>query len=79
MKNQVRIKNLKDPNFVTEAGSKKYVGTLFNDPGILKNTAHVDFNDKNLENVLFLNYFSQLAISRHLNNIMPLMLQTQHL
>ena len=51
LKNQFRIKNLPDPISTREATSKNYVDNLFNDPSIIKNTAHVDFNDKNLDNV----------------------------
>ena len=49
-KNQYRIKNLPDPISIREASSKKYVDNKFKDPSILKNTTHVDFNDKNLDN-----------------------------
>ena len=53
LKNQYKIENLPDPISIPEAASKKYVDNKFNDPRILKNTAHVDFNDKNLDNVRF--------------------------
>ena len=49
--NQYRIKNLPEPISVREAASKNYVDNKFNDPSIIKNTTHVDFNDKNLDNV----------------------------
>ena len=45
IKNQFRIKNLPDPISIREATSKTYVDNLFNDPSILKNTAHLDLND----------------------------------
>ena len=38
----LRIKNLLDPISIREAASKNYVDNLFNDPSILKNTAHID-------------------------------------
>ena len=52
MKNQFEIKSLKDPPSIGDAASKNYVHTLFNDPSMIKNTARVDFNDKNLDNVI---------------------------
>ena len=49
-KNQFRIKNLPDPISIREATSKNYVDNLFNDPSILKNTEHIDPNDRNITN-----------------------------
>ena len=51
LENQNRIKNLPDPISIGEPVSKNYVANKFNDPSITKDNAHVDFNDKNLENV----------------------------
>ena len=51
LKNQYRIKNLPDPISIGEPVSKSYVDNKFNDPSIIKNTDHVDFNDKILDNV----------------------------
>ena len=42
---------LPDFLFIREAASKKYVDDKYNDPSITKNTTHVDFSDKNLNNV----------------------------
>ena len=42
LKNQYRIKNLPDPISIREAASKNYVDSLFNDPSIIKNNAHID-------------------------------------
>ena len=50
MKNQITITNLPDPVSNREAASKSYCDKKFNDPSI-KNSAHVDFNDKSLDNV----------------------------
>ena len=53
-KNQYRIKNLPDPINIREPTSKSYVDNLFNDPSILKNTAHIDLNDRNITNASFI-------------------------
>ena len=66
LKNQYRIKNLPDPISNGEPVSKQYVDNKFNDPSIIKNTAHVDFNDKNLDNVRFVKVNSMPAVGEHL-------------
>ena len=66
LKNQYRIKNLPDPTNIQDACSKHYVDNKFNDPSIIKNTAHVDFNDKNLDNVRFVKVNSMPAVGEHL-------------
>ena len=48
-----RVESLPDPISMREGASKLYVDKKFNNPSIMKNTAHVEFNDKNLENVRF--------------------------
>ena len=53
-KNQYRIKILPDPISIREACSKNYVDTLFTDPSIVKNTAHIDLNDRNITNARFI-------------------------
>ena len=53
MKNQITIKNMKDPISIKEPASESYVDNLFNDPSKFKNTDHVDFNKHKLENVRF--------------------------
>ena len=62
-KNQYRIKNLTDPR---EAASKNYVDKLFNDPSIIKNTAHIDLNDRNITNPRFIQVNQLLQIDSHL-------------
>ena len=66
LKNQFRIKNLPDPISNGEPVSKQYVDNKFNHPSIIKNTAHVDFNDKNLDNVRFVKVNSMPAVKEHL-------------
>ena len=43
-----------------------YVGIKFNDPSIIKNTDHVDFSDKNLDNVRFIKVNSKPILEEHL-------------
>ena len=54
LKNHNRNKNLPDPLSIRETVSKNYVDYKFNDPSILKNTKHIDPNDRNITNVRFL-------------------------
>ena len=54
VKNQFRIKNKPDPISITEACSKKYVNNLFNDPTIIRNSAHKDLKDRNITNARFI-------------------------
>ena len=66
LKNRFRIKNLPDPILVQEAASKNYVHNKFNDPSILKNTEHIDLNDRNITNVRFLQVNQWPQIDSHL-------------
>ena len=54
LKNQFRNENFSDPISIREAASKNYVGDFFNDPSVLKNTAHIDPNDRNITNARFI-------------------------
>ena len=54
------------PKALKEIPTKIYVGKKFNDPSIIKNTAHVEFNDKNLDNVRFVKFNSMPAVGEHL-------------
>ena len=66
LKNQYRIKNLPDPISIREAVSKNYVDNLFNDPSIVKNTAHFDLNDRNITNARFIQVNQWPQIDSHL-------------
>ena len=66
LKNQYRFKNLPDPLSIREAASKKYVDNLFNDPSIIKNSAHIDLNDRNITNCRFLSVNQLPQIDSHL-------------
>ena len=50
LKNQYRIKSLTDPSSTRQSGSKNYVDNLFNDLSIVKNSAHIVLNDRNITN-----------------------------
>ena len=54
LKNQFRIKNIPDPISIREPAPKHYVDKLFNDPSIIKNTAHIDLNDRNITKARFI-------------------------
>ena len=66
MKNQNRITSLPDPISIREACSKNYVDTLFNDPSTLKNSAHIDLNDRNFTNARFIQVNQLPQIDSHL-------------
>ena len=66
LKYQYRIKNLTNPISIREAASKNYVDTLFNDPSIIKNTAHIDLNDRNVTNARFIQVNQLPQIDSHL-------------
>ena len=66
LKNQFRIKNLPDPISIREAASKKYVDNLFNDPSVVKNTAHIDLIDRNITNARFIQVNQWPQIDSHL-------------
>ena len=66
LKNQFGIKKLPHPISISEAASKLFVDNEFNDPSIIRNLAHVDFNDKNLDNVRFAKVNSLPAVREHL-------------
>ena len=57
---------LKLPKTKIELPTKNYVDKNFNDPSIIRNTAHVDVNDKNLDNVRFVKVNSMPAVREHL-------------
>ena len=65
LKNQYRIKNLPDPISIREPASKNYVDNLFNDPSIVKNTEHIDLNDRNIINARFIQVNQLPQIDSH--------------
>ena len=66
LKNHYRINNLPDPISTREAASKSYVDTLFNHSIIVKNTEHIDLNDKNSTNAGFIQVFELPQVVSHL-------------
>ena len=66
MKKQFRIKNSPAPISIRRPASKLYVYNKFKDSSIVKNTAHVDFNDKNIENVPFVKVNSMPVVGEYL-------------
>ena len=49
-----------------EIPTKFYVDNKYKNPSITKNTAHVNFLDKNLDNVSFVKLNSMPAVREHL-------------
>ena len=66
LKSQYRIRKLPDPFSIREAASKNYVGNLFNDPSIIKNTAQIDLNGRNNTNARFIQANQLPQIDSHL-------------
>ena len=54
LKNHYRIKNLPDCISIREPAPKHYVDNSFNDSTIIKNTAHIDLNDRTITNARFM-------------------------
>ena len=66
LKYQYRIKNLPDPISIREACSKNYVDNLFNYPSIIKNTSHIDLNDRIFTNARFIQVNQLPQLDSHL-------------
>ena len=64
-RNQFRIENLPDPISIREAASKNYVDALFNDSIILKKTAHIDLNNRNITKARFIQVNQLPQIDSH--------------
>ena len=57
---------LTSPKTILEILTKNYVDNKFNDPSIIKNTDHVDFNDKDIDNVHSIKVISFPTLEEHL-------------
>ena len=66
LKNQFRIRNLPDPISTQEAASKNYVDDKFNDPSIIKVSAHINLNDRNITSARFIQVDQWPQIDSHL-------------
>ena len=66
LKIEFRLKNLPDPISIREAAAKNYVDDSFNDSSIIKNTAHIDLNDRNITNASFFQVNELPQIDSHL-------------
>ena len=66
MKIQFKIRNLIFPVENKDVVCNSYVDNGSKDPHIIKNTAHVDFNDKNFDIVRFVKMNSLPAVREHL-------------
>ena len=65
-RNQFKIKNSRCPHKKSDAVSKSFVDRGLNDPSIIRNTSHVDFNENNLDNFRFVNANSMPEVGEHL-------------
>ena len=66
MKNQFEIKLLHCPQKNSDAVCKSYVDVGLNDRSRIRNTTHVDFNDKNFDIVRVIKVKSSTAVPEHL-------------
>ena len=66
IKNQFINKNSPDPIHLRKPASKLYVDNKFKHQSIIKNTAHVEFNGQNLDNVRLVKINSMPAVGEHL-------------
>ena len=62
----ILISTLTSPKTIVELPTKNYVDNKFNDPSIIKNTDHVDFNNKILDNVFAIRVNSYPTIDAQL-------------
>ena len=65
LESQYRIKNLPNPISIREGASNNYVDNLFNDPSIIKNSEHIDLNDRNITNARFIQVNQLPQIDSH--------------
>ena len=66
MQNQFKIINLPCPRENSDAVCKPYVDNLFNDSSIIKNTAHIELNDRNNTNARFIQFNQLPQFESHL-------------
>ena len=66
LKNQYKIKNFPYPQENSDAVCESYVKNFFNDSIILKNTEHIDLNDRKMTNARFIQVNQLPQIDSHL-------------
>ena len=66
LKNQYKTINIPEPTNIKDACTKNYADSLFNDHSILRNTAHIDLNDRNITNARFIQFNQLPQIDSHL-------------
>ena len=66
LKNQYKSVNLPDPTNIQDACTKNYADNLFNDSSIVKKSAHIDLNDRNITNARFIQVNQLPQIDSHL-------------
>ena len=57
---------LTSPKTIIKLPTKNYVDKNFNDPSIIRDTAHVNLNDKNLDDVRFIKVSSMPVVGEQL-------------
>ena len=67
IKNKFKTKNLPFPQENSDAVCKSCVDNFFNDPSIIKNTEHIDLNDRNITNTRFIQVNQLPQIDSHLS------------
>ena len=66
LKNQFRFKILPDSLSTREAASKIFADDKYIDPSIIKNTEHIDLNDRKITNVRFIQVNQLPQMDSHL-------------
>ena len=57
---------IRSPGTTLEKPTENYVDNLFSDPSIIKNTIHIDLNDRNITNARFIQVIQWPQIDSHL-------------
>ena len=60
--------SLTSPKTIIQLSTKKYFDIKINDPSIIKNTDHVDFNDKDIDNVRWIKVNHIPAVEEYLTS-----------
>ena len=68
MKNQFKFKNLPSTVNSADCVPKSHEDGIINDPSIMRNISHVDFNNKNVDNPKFVKVTSYPAVGGHLTS-----------